>query len=617
MIRYIGNKGWEKYPSSTIQECISYLSDLELISLDTETQGFEPHTKKLLLLQIGDKETQFVINCLEVDIYPLKNVLESKLILMHNAKFDWRFLYHNGIDIKNIYDTFLGEVILHTGYNTSEPDKDFYIDTSLKGVTKKYCDVELDKSVRGDIHKGLTEEVIEYSANDIVYLEDIRKSQLIEINKWDLGKVIDLENKVVRVFALMEYTGISFARSKINEVIDELNIIYLDLIKKLDSIIVEETNSRKELRKYTRVQYDAFQEVRDTIINWSSSKQKVEILNICGINVNSVADKILQENKSKHKLIPLFIEYSKFSKLRNSFGGALLDFVNPITGKIHASVWQILVTGRISMSKPNLQQIPSHSALGRKIKSCFTSREGYKLVSADYSGMELRIIAELSQDPLWVNAFKEDKDLHSILCVETFGIPLDKVKDPFPPKPDISYRFLQKTLNFGLSYGMSKFKFSDTAQIAVNEADRIIKRFFSKVPLVDKFLTMLGKTGVKFGYIRTDLHYKRIRFFPQLDKDNFKTIGEVERASKNSIPQGINANTTKQALIDLQDIIDKNNYPVFILLTIHDEIVTECREDFVDTWRPILEDTMIKAAQVVIKTIPVKVDSVISDFWTD
>lgn len=103
----------------------------------------------------------------------------------------------------------------------------------------------------------------------------------------------------------------------------------------------------------------------------------------------------------------------------------------------------------------NLQQIPSHSALGRKIKSCFTSREGYKLVSADYSGMELRIIAELSQDPLWVNAFKEDKDLHSILCVETFGIPLDKVKDPFPPKPDISYRFLQKTLNFGLNNNFS------------------------------------------------------------------------------------------------------------------------------------------------------------------
>lgn len=230
---------------------------------------------------------------------------------------------------------------------------------------------------------------------------------------------------------------------------------------------------------------------------------------------------------------------------------------------------------------------------------------------------ELRIIAEYSQDPLWVNTFNNDGDLHSILCTETFGIPIEDVKKPFPPKPDISYRFLQKTLNFGLSYGMSKFKFADTAQIAVDEADKIIKRFFSKVPKVEKFLNSLGKSGVKNGYIRTDLHYRRIRWFPNLNKDNFKTIGEVERASKNSIPQGTNANTIKQALIYIQDIINNNNYPVTILLTIHDEIITECREDFAVEWSKILSNTMIKAAQISIKSIPVKVDPVISDYWAD
>ena len=164
---------------------------------------------------------------------------------------------------------------------------------------------------------------------------------------------------------------------------------------------------------------------------------------------------------------------------------------------------------------------------------------------------------------------------------------------------------------------MSKFKLSDTAQITVDEADKIIIRFFEKVPKVKEFLDLLARTAVHLGYIRTDLYYRRIRWFPKLDKQVPKTIGEVERAAKNSIPQGINANTTKQALIDLQDIIDKNNYPVNILLTIHDEILTECREDFVNDWKPILENTMIKAAQIVIKSIPVKVDSVVSDYWTD
>jgi len=611
MIIYIGERRWDSFPSSSIIECTEYLKDLDYISLDTETQGFDTYTKKLLLLQVGDKNKQFVIDCLTTDISPLKDILESTTILIHNAMFDWKFLYHNGIDIKNIYDTFLAECILTTGYDTEDRE------LSLKGVVKKYCNIEMDKSVRGDIHKGLTEAVIEYSAKDIRYLEDIMNAQLVEIDKWDLRKVLELENKVVRVFAKMHYTGISFDKPKLKEVTDELAVINTDLIQQLDDIIIEEAINKPSFKKYTKVQLDMFSEVRDTLINWSSPAQKTQILNNLGIKVTSVDDKTLQKNKTQHKIIPLFIEYSKFSKLTSSFGKELLTFINPATQAIHSNIWQILKTGRISMSEPNLQQIPSHSELGRKIKACFKAREGYKFVSADYAGFELRIIAELSQDNLWLKTFREDEDLHSILCAETFDIPIEDVKKPFPPKPDISYRFLQKTLNFGLSYGMSKFKFSDTAQIPVNEADKIIKRFFSKVPKVESFLNLLAKTGVRYGYIRTDLYYKRIRWFPKLDRDDYKTIGEVERASKNSIPQGINANTTKQALIYLQDIIDKNNYPVNILLTIHDEILTECREDFVDTWKPILEDTMIKAAQIIIKSIPVKVDSVISDYWTD
>jgi DNA polymerase-1 len=617
MIKYIGNRGWEKYPSSTIQECLNFLNTLKFIGLDTETEGFDSHTKKLLLLQLGNRDVQYVIDCLTTDITPLKEILESKTILIHNAMFDWKFMYHSGIDIKNIYDTFLAEVILHTGYNLSKSNKPFYIPTALDKVVYKYTGNSLDKSVRGDIHKGLTEAVIEYAARDIQYLEDVMNSQLIEIDKWDLGKVIELENKVVRVFSKMCYTGIGFNTNKLKEVTDELDNINQDLINKLDDIIIQESTKFNALKKYTRVQYDLFSEVRPLTINWSSPAQKTDVLNKLGIKCNSVDDKTLQQNKTKHKIVPLFIEYSKYAKLSSSFGKPLLNFINKVTKRIHPEVWQILVTGRISMSNPNCQQIPSHSTLGRKIKSCFVPREGYKFVSADYSGFELKVIAELSQDPLWVKTFKDGGDLHSILCAETFDISIEDVKKPFPPKPDISYRFLQKTINFGLSYGMSKFKLSETAQIRVNDADKIIKKFFSKVPLVEKFLNLLARTGVKLGYIRTDLHYRRIRFFPQLDRDNFKTVGEVERASKNSIPQGINANTTKQALIDLQDIIDRNDYPVFILLTIHDEILTECREDFVDIWRPILEDTMIKAAQVVIKTIPVKVDSVVSDYWTD
>jgi DNA polymerase-1 len=293
-----------------------------------------------------------------------------------------------------------------------------------------------------------------------------------------------------------------------------------------------------------------------------------------------------------------------------------LKFINPITHRIHSDIWQILSSGRISMSNPNQQQIPSHSELGQIIKSCFIAKEGYKFVSADYSGMELRIIAEYSQDPLWVNSFVLGLDLHSVLCAETFNISIDRVKDPFPGKPDISYRYLQKTINFMLAYGGSKFKLADIAQISVSEADKIIRAYFKKIPKVEQFLNSLAKSAIKNGYIRTDKYYRRIRFFPLLDKDNFKSVGEVERAAKNSIPQGTNSNITKLALCNLQDIIDKNNYPVNILLTIHDEILTECREDFTEEWKIILEQTMIKAAEVIITTVPIEVEGVISNYWT-
>ena len=617
MINFIGNRGWDNFPSSSIKECIEYLQQLDYVALDTETQGFDPHTKRLLLLQVGNKDRQFVIDCLDTDILPLKEVLESKTILMHNAMFDWKFLYHNGIDIKNIYDTFLGEVILFTGYNTSEKTKPFYIDTSLKAVAKKYCNADLDKSIRGVIHKGLSEAVIKYAAEDIEYLEDIMNLQMKEVDRLGLNKVVELENKVVRVFAKMHYTGISFDKPKLKEVTDELAEINSNLIKKLDTIVAEEAINKPSLKKFTKVQLDMFSDARESIINWSSPAQKTQVLNKLGISVKGVDDKTLQYNKTKHKIIPLYIDYSKYAKLSSSFGESLLDFINPVTQRIHPEVWQILVTGRISMSSPNCQQIPAHSELGRKIKACFIPREGYKMVSADFSGIELRLIAEYSQDELWLKTFREDGDLHSILCAETFDIPIEDVKKPFPPKPDISYRFLQKSINFGLSYGMSKFKLSETAQITVEVADRIIKKFFSKVPKVEQFLNAIAKISVKNGYIRTDQYYRRIRWFPQLDKNDFKTIGSVERAGKNSVPQGSNANITKQSLADLQEIIDKNNYPVHLLLSIHDEIITECREDFVDIWKPILEDTMIKAAQIIIKSIPVKVDSVVSDYWTD
>ena len=281
-------------------------------------------------------------------------------------------------------------------------------------------------------------------------------------------------------------------------------------------------------------------------------------------------------------------------------------------------------TGRISMASPNLAQIPSKGELGKTIRSCFIPRsKDYVIVGGDYSGMELRIIAEFSQDPLWIKTFQEGGDLHSILCCETFGIELSKVKTPFYANPDITYRDVQKTIDFGLAYGMSEFKLSSTIQVSVEEAKKIINKFFSKVPKVKQFLDYLGHLTKTRGYIRTSAPYSRVRLFPKWNylQNNFKSknadkwYGEMERAGKNSPIQGTNGDIIKLALINMQDVIEKENWDVRILLSVYDEIQTETHRSIAEKWRIRQSQIMIDAAKTIIKTIPVEVDCKISEYW--
>ena len=229
---------------------------------------------------------------------------------------------------------------------------------------------------------------------------------------------------------------------------------------------------------------------------------------------------------------------------------------------------------------------------------------------------ELRIIAEFSRDPVWVGAFKDGKDLHSELCAMTFGIDVKDVKSPTPFKPDIKYRDVQKTLNFGLAYGMSEYKLADTIEISVDEARRIIDKFFKAVPLVKQFLERLGNFGKQYGFIKTAPPYGRIRWFDGHDSMDYKRLGEIERQSKNMPIQGGNADMTKLALILLYKEIKENNYPVRLIHQVHDEIQTEVKEEFAEEWATIMEKIMKEAAGAILKEVPMSVDCKVAGYWS-
>lgn len=599
----------DSYTIISKEEAFSKIDECGLIELDTETTGLDPHTCSLLTQQFGTEYDQFVIDNKTIDPTYFKPILESnRLFILQNAKFDLRFFLKLGIDIKNVYDTFLVECILTTGLEDRK--------LGLDALAMKYCGAVLDKSIRGGIHReGLTTRVVKYCADDVTYLKQIMDKQMEQVRKYNLENVVRLENQVTRVFARMEYNGISINKEKWLDIAEITEKGTLEIEAKLDSILESELKLAKYIPKYVQTNLFDFEE-RELDINWGSPLQKLNILKDLGFDTNSTGDRFLQTNKDKHPLVKELINYNRYSKLASAFGKEFLKFVNKNTGRVHYNVWQILSTGRISVSEPNLNQIPSKGDLGKQIRNCFVAKDGYKIVGGDFSGMELRIIAEFSKDPLWVNAFNEGQDLHSVLCAATFDIPITDVKQETPFKKGVSYRDIQKTINFGLAYGMSKFKLADTMQIPVGEADKIIKKFFKVVPNVQRFLDSLGELAKARGYIKSGQPYGRIRWFDGYDvKDNFVRQGEIERAGKNTPIQGTNGDIIKSALIKVQSFIDDKQLPTNILLSVYDEIQTECPEDIADWWKLELDRIMVEAAKEVIKSVPIVVDCKISNYW--
>jgi DNA polymerase-1 len=596
-----------------ISEVYQWLDENNIIGFDTETTGFSAIKENLLCYQFGNKDNQYVI---EADSFPIKlfsTYFENpnKLFLLQNFKFDGRFLLKHGINIwsMQIYDTFLAECILTTGIDLRN--------LGLDELTLKYCNVKLDKTARGEIHKvGLNSRVIKYAADDVVYLEDIMMAQITKLLELNLINVLNLENEVVKVFTLMEFNGVRLDTLKWKEVIKTVNLEATKLENELDNIIKTDNKFIPFRPKYTQLKMFGFEE--ESKINWSSNQQKLAICKAIEPTLESVGDRELQRIKNKHSLIKTLLSYTKFTKLKTSFGEGFLKFVDE-DSRIRANIWQILSTGRISVSEPNLNQIPSKGDLAKVIRSCFIPETGYKIVGGDFSGMELRIIAEFSKDEVWLNAFKEGKDLHSVLCAMTFDIPIEDVKKETPFKKGVTYRDVQKTINFGLAYGMSEYKLADTMDISVKQAKEIINKFFAAVPKVEKFLNGLGNLGKKRGFIKTALPYGRIRWFPEwefaVDTDDFKLLGSIERASKNSPIQGTNGDIIKQALIDVQEEIFKNNWNCKIILAIYDEIQTECHENQANEWKIKLDELMVNAAKKVLKEVPVIVDCSVNSYW--
>lgn len=611
----------------TIRDAVNWLNITNIFAVDTETEGFFDHHNNVVMLQFGDEYTQFVVDVRGMsreDLDQLKPHFESKdkLKLFHNAKFDLKFLRKSfGWNVENIYDTFIAECCLTNG----EKDRRLGLDH----VVYKYCGVtDVDKSERNQFTKlngaPFTYKQIFYGANDVKPLLCVREKQLEEIVKWKLEPVVELENKACIVLADIEYNGAYLDAEAWLELAEKAESKMNVYEKNLDELAEKDTRLSKYLKTY--IQSTLFDvPTRRLDIKWASPTQAERVFKTLGLEVDGSGALEIVKYQNKEPLVKAFLDYKKEQKLTTTYGADFLKYINPVTKRVHTDFWQILDTHRISSNNPNLQQIPAKKIDGGyPYFACFKAPKGYKIVGADFSGQELRLIAEGSQDPVWLDCFNNGGDLHGRIAAMIFNMPEADVKG----SPEFVYvgptkvylrgkspRDVTKTINFMLAYGGSKFKLSDTLGIEVDAAGAIIDKYFELVPGVASFLNKLAVYGTRNQYIRSYKPYSIVRRFTGYDFTNPKDIGDVQRRSKNTPIQGTGAQMCKLALVNLREKVKEVPYHVEIFLQVHDAIYTYVEETHAEEWAVIQKEVMEDAGRVFIKSIPVISDTKISDYW--
>lgn len=453
MIYFVGNERLipsQLYKDASIEDCKAFLKeDCEVsIALDTETEGLFNHKNKIVLLQVSNGVDAFAIDVRCNSILPLKEVLESKTCLLQNAKFDYKFLKFHGITLSSIIDTFLNECILTNGLDERE--------LSLEYLAYKYCNINLDKSVRNQFvsigSSPYTDKQIIYGVEDVLCLHEINRKQQLELKSWDLVEAANLEYKACLALADIEYNGLGFNPEAWLELARtaENNIELYEV--ELDEMVLQTSALKRYIKPGLQLGLFGVKE-RRVNINWNSPTQMLKVFTSLGLKIESSSEKEIQKYQDKYPLVKKFIDFKKDSKLVTTYGKDFLKYINPNTKRIHGDFWQILDTYRVSCggsktnnkSSVNLQNLPAKN----EYLNCFIADKGTKIIGIDYAGQEARIAASGSKDELWVNTFLSGKDLHSEVCKLMFNIDDTLVRS----KPEFlrgkSYRDVAKTINFG------------------------------------------------------------------------------------------------------------------------------------------------------------------------
>ncbi len=403
----------------------------------------------------------------------------------------------------------------------------------------------------------------------------------------------DMELPLCEVLARMELTGVCVDS-------DMLGVMSKEFDEEL-----------KELQ--TSIDESAEQDVEtDGHLNPNSPKQLREVLfERLGLPVKkktksgpSTDQSVLEELASQHTLPELILEYRRFAKLKGTYVDALPELVRKDTGRLHTDFNQaITATGRLSSSNPNLQNIPIRTARGRQIRKAFVPQDGWKLLGADYSQIELRILAHMSEEQLMIEAYQNDDDIHALTASNIFHVPLEEVTS--------EQRGKGKTVNFAVIYGVGSQRLAKTLKVTQTEAKSYIENYFAKYPRIDEFFEELIEDARRTEEVHT--MFGRVRRIPEMNSGGGQRAF-AERVAKNTPIQGTAADIIKLAMIEVQRRIDAGNLPMHMLLQVHDELLFEVAPEFLEEAKVLVADCM---ENIVELKVPLKAEPSTGDNWLD
>ena len=541
-----------------------------------------------------DENKAYFSKIAEEDFKYLKEIFEDENILKYGYKTseDYILLKQKGILAKNIiYDAEIAVYDL-------DPSNMKY---KMQDVAFQYLDFNMEEYLEAlGIKKQAQINLFEENADNDEYEKNINtlycyliqklyektKVELSNLEETDLFK--NIEMPLVEVLSEMQYEGIQIDKDEL----EEFGVKLKQSIEELTQEIYELSGTEFNINSPKQLGEILFEKLNLPVIKKTKTGYSTDV-------------DVLEKLRKEHPVIEKILEYRSLTKLNSTYVEGLKPYINPVTGRIHSYFHQtITATGRISSTEPNLQNIPTRIELGKQLRKAFKPREGYLFIDADYSQIELRVLAHISNDEHMIEAFNNNEDIHKQAAASVFKVPIDEVTK--------EQRTHAKAVNFGIVYGISDFGLGEQIGVSRKKAKEYINQYLEKYSGIKKFMTDIVEEAKGKGYVET--LFKRRRYIPELKSKNFNIRQFGARAAMNTPIQGTAADIMKIAMIDVYQKLKEGNLKSKLILQIHDELLIEAKEEEKEEVKNILKTSMENAIEL---KVPLKADVSEAYNWYD